>query len=244
MVEGSSTAQVVEEVVAPEVVTTTTEVVAETAVATATTSEVAATTTEVVAATTEIVATTTDVVATTSEMVVETAEAAVEASCQSDDIVVHRTGKEIVEDPLPGAQGEAAAAESGGEEYFDFCSDFFGPASIVGSAAFRSRDRVPHPNDIPNRGRTFDNERLEKVWWDQVEKIDKLKYPPLVFSTFAQTTMDVSISRILVFVFCLCFLLFFLQKALEQIATVGEYHRQLIELRQEKEELCVQAERW
>ncbi|MBJ4058713.1 hypothetical protein JGD43_25680, partial [Salmonella enterica subsp. enterica serovar Goldcoast] len=85
---------------------------------------------------------------------------------------------EIVEDVLPGTQGEVAAAELGDEEYFNFCSDFFGPASIVGSAAFRSRDRVPHPNDIPNRGRIFDNERLEKVWWDQVEKIDKLKYPP------------------------------------------------------------------
>ena len=200
MVEGSSTAQVTEEVVASEVVTTTTEVVAETAEVAAMTSEVATTTievaatiTEVVATTSDVVATTTDMIATTSEMVVETAEAAVEASGQSGDVIVHRSGKEIAEDPFPGAQGEVAAAESGDEEYFNFCPDFFGPVSIVGSAAFKSRDRVPHPNDIPNRGRVFDNERLEKVWWDQVERINKLNYPPLVFSTFARTTMDVSI---------------------------------------------------
>ena len=192
VVEGSSTAQVVEGVVAPEVVTTTTEVVAETTEVAATTTEVVAATTGTVATTTDVVATTTDVVATTSEMVVETAEAAMEASGHGGD-VVHRAGKEIIEDVPPGTQGEVAAAESEDEEYFNFCPDFFGPASVVGTAAFRSRDRVPHPNDIPNRGRTFDNERLEKVWWDQVEKIDKLKFPPLVFSTFAQTTMDVSI---------------------------------------------------
>ena len=113
------------------------------------------------------------------------------------------------------------------------------------SSAIRSRDRVPHPKDIPNRGEIFDNERLEKIWWDRVAKIDKLKNPTMVFSMFARTTMNVSILRILICAVCPRFLLsFFLQKALEQIATVGEYHRQLVELRQEKAELCEQAERW
>ena len=193
MVEGPSTAQAVKEVVVPEAVTTTTEVVGEATEVAATTTEVVAATTGAVAATTNVVTSTTDLAVTTSEMVVGAAEAAVEASAHGGDVVVHRAGKEIVEDVPPGTEGEVAAAGSEDEEYFNFCSDFFGPASVVGTAAFRSRDRVPHPNDIPNRGRTFDNERLEKVWWDQVDKIDKLKFPPLVFSRFAQTTMDVSI---------------------------------------------------
>ena len=157
VVEGSSTAQVVEEVVASEVVTTTTKVVA-----------------------------------TTTEVVVETAEAAVEAYGQGGGASEHRVGKEVVADVPPGPQGEAAVAETEDEDYFNFYSDFFGPASIVGSSDFRSRDRVPHPNDIPNRGEIFDNERLKKIWWDSVTKIDKLKDPSMVFSMFARTTMNVS----------------------------------------------------
>lgn len=172
VVEGSSTARVVEEVVAPEVVTTSTEVVA---------------------TTTEVAATTTEVVATTTEVVVETAEAAAEASGQGGDVPDHLAGKEIVADVPPGTQRETAVTESEDEEYFNFCADFFGPASIVGSSAFRSRDRVPQPKDIPNKGETFDNERLEKVWWDQVAKIDELKSPALVYSMFARSTMNVSI---------------------------------------------------
>lgn len=204
MVEGSSSAQVVEEVVAPEVVMTTNEVPVVPSKVAATTSEVAAVTTEMVvetpaaAATTEMVvkapatAATTEAVATTTEMVVDRTEAAAEASGQDGGGSVHRAGKEIVADVPPGTQRETEVTESEEEEYFNFCADFFGPASIVGSSAFRSRDRVPHPNDIPNRGDTFDNERLEKVWWDQVTRVDKLKIPELVYSMFARSTMNVS----------------------------------------------------
>lgn len=35
-----------------------------------------------------------------------------------------------------------------------------------------------------------------------------------------------------------------MQKALEQIVIVEEYNRQLVQLRQEKAELCEQVERW
>ena len=115
------------------------------------------------------------------------------ASGQGGDVSDHRAGTEIVADVPSGSQREAVVTESEDEEYFNFCPDFFGPASIVGSSAFKSRDRVPHPNDIPNRGQIFDNERLEKVWWDSVAKIDKLKNPSMVFSMFARTTMNVSI---------------------------------------------------
>ena len=145
----------------------------------------------------EVVTTTTEAATTTTEVVVETevetAEAAVETSGQGGGASDHRAGKEVVVDVPPGPQEEAAVTESEEEEYFNFCSDFFGPDFIVESSAIRSRDRVPHPKDIPNRGEIFDNERLEKIWWDRVTKIDKLKYPPLVFSTFARTTMNVSI---------------------------------------------------
>lgn len=146
---------------------------------------------EVVAS--EVVATTTKIVATTAEVVMETAEEAVEASGQGGDVPSHRVGKEVVADVPSDLQREAAVTESEDEEYFNFCTDFFGPASIVGSSAFRSRNWVPHPKDIPNRGEIFDNKRLEKVWWDQVVKIDKLKSLMMVFSMFAWTTMNVSI---------------------------------------------------
>lgn len=199
MVDGSSSAPVVEEVVAPEVVTITTEVPAVPSEVAGTASEVAATTIEVAAATTEMVmeapaiAATTEMVATITETVAERTEAAAEASGQDGGGPVHRAGKEIVADVPTGTQRETEVTESEDEEYFNFCADFFGPASIVGSSAFKSRDRVPHPNDIPNRGDTFDNKRLEKIWWDRVAKVDKLKIPELVYSMFARSTMDVSI---------------------------------------------------
>ena len=117
VVEGSSTARVVEEVVASEMVTTTTEVVVETEV--------------------------------------ETAEAAVEASGQGGGASDHRAGKEVIVDVTPGPREEAVVTESEEEEYFNFCSDFFGPAFIAESSAIRSRNRVPHPKDIPNRGEFF-----------------------------------------------------------------------------------------
>nr|CCI55290.1 PH01B001G05.13 [Phyllostachys edulis] len=159
VIEGSSIARVVEEVVAPEVVTTTIEA--------------ATTTTEVVV-----------------ETEVEIAEATVGTSSQGGGASDHRAGKEVVVDVPPGPQEEDAATESEEDEYFNFCSDFFGPASIVESSAIRSRDQVPHPKDIPNRGEIFDNERLEKIWWDRIVKIDKLKNPSMVFSMFALTTMN------------------------------------------------------
>ena len=199
MVDGLSSAQAVEEVVAPEVVTTTTGVPVVPSEVVATPSEVAATTIEEAAATAEMVveapaaAATTEMVATTTGVVVERTEAAAKASGQDGGGSVHRAGKEIATGISSGTQRDSAITEPEDEEYFNFCADFFGPASIVGSSAFRSRDRVPHPNDIPNRGDTFDNERLEKIWWDKVERVDKLKYPELVYSIFARSTMDVSI---------------------------------------------------
>ena len=87
---------------------------------------------------------------------------ATEASGQSDGSLGHRARKEVVVDVPPGPQGGAGVTESEDEEYVNFFSEFFGPASIVGSSAFRSRNRVPHPKDIPNRGNIFDDERLEK----------------------------------------------------------------------------------
>ena len=37
---------------------------------------------------------------------------------------------------------------------------------------------------------------------------------------------------------------FFMQNALGQMVTIAEYHKQLVELRQDKAQLCEQAERW
>lgn len=62
----------------------------------------------------------------------------------------------------------------------------------MGSRAFRSHDRVSHPKDIPNRGNVFDDERLEKVWWNRVQEIDEVKNPSRVFSLFTRTSMNVS----------------------------------------------------
>lgn len=56
---------------------------------------------------------------------------------------------------------------------------------VLGSCAFRSRDRVPHPKGIPNRGNVFNDERLEQVWWNRVQEIDELKNPTRIFSSFA-----------------------------------------------------------
>ena len=86
--------------------------------------------------------------------------------------MVHRAGKEVVVDIPPGPQGgeaaDAANVEEEGEcEFFDHSFGFFVPPSIVGSRAFRSLARVPHPKDISNRGDVFDDERLEKVWWTE-----------------------------------------------------------------------------
>ena len=133
-------------------------------------------------------------VATTTEMVVrtETARVAAESSGQGGGSSDHRAGKGVVADVPSGGQGKAAATESEEEEYFNFCSEFFGPASIVGSSAFKSRDRVPHPKDIPNRGEIFDDERLEKVWWNRVDEMDGLKNPTSVVSMFARTSKNVS----------------------------------------------------
>ena len=139
---------------------------------------------------TEVDTTTTEAVV---ETVAETAEAAAETSSHDGGASDHRAGKEVVVDVPPGPRGEVAVTESEEEEYFNFYSDFFGPASIVESSAVRSRDRVPHPKDIPNSGEIFDDERLEKVWWDRVEKMNGLKNPTMVFSMFARTSMNVSI---------------------------------------------------
>ena len=136
-----------------------------------------------------------DAVAMTTRAVVEkeTAGVAVESSGQGGGSSNHCAGKGVAADVPSGGQGKAAATESEEEEYFNFCSEFFGPASIVGSSAFKSRDRVPHPKDIPNRGDIFNDERLEKVWWDRVDKMDGLKNPTSVVSMFARTSMNVSI---------------------------------------------------
>lgn len=141
------------------------------------------------AAATDVVATTTMAVA---EMETEVAEAATETSVQVEGSSNYHAGKEIIDDVLPSSRREAAAIESEEEENFNFCSDFFSPASHVGSSAIRSCDRVPHPKDIPTSGDIFYNERLEKVWWNCIDKMDGLKHPARVVSLFARTSMDVS----------------------------------------------------
>lgn len=169
VVEGSSTVRVVEDVVGAEAPTTTGMVVEPKAPAT------------------------TGVVV---EAKVRTAPDAAEASGQGDGSLVHHAGKEVVEDISPDSQ-EGAADEAGVEEeeecrFFEHSFRFFDPPTIVGSRAFRSLARVPHPKDIPNRGNVFDDECLEKVWWDRVQEIDELKNPTRVVSSFARTTLNVS----------------------------------------------------
>lgn len=121
---------------------------------------------------------------------------AAEASSHGGEALDRRTGKEIIVDDPPSSQGQASdtatTEEEEGSDFFDHSFGFFVPTTIVGSRAFRSRARVPHPKDIPNRGDIFDDERLEKVWWDQVQEIDELKNPTRVLSLFARTTMNVS----------------------------------------------------
>ena len=153
-----------------------------------------------------------------------------------------------MDDP-PSLQSQATDAvtfEGGeGSELFDHSLGFFAPATVVGSRAFRSRDRVPHPNDIPNRGDVFDDERLERVWWKRVDEIDELRDPTKVVSSFARSAMNVSILSLAfyIYVFSRSLLPFSMQNTLEQIVTVAEYHRQLVQLRQDKALLCEQAER-
>ena len=141
-----------------------------------------------------------EVVIMTTVAVVETeaAEVAAETSAQGGGSSIHCAGKEIAADVPPGPQREAVVAEEEEGEELDFFTHpfgFFSPATVVGSRAFRSRDRVPHPEDIPNRGIVFDDERLEKVWWDRVEEIDELKNPTGVVSSFARMSMNVSACR-------------------------------------------------
>ena len=135
-----------------------------------------------------------EVVATSTVAVVEmeAAEVAAETSTQGGGSSVHRAGKEVSANVPPGPRREAAVTESEEEEYFNFCSNFFGPAPVEGSSASRSRKRVPHPKDIPDGDDVFDDERLEKVWWNRVEEIDGLKNPTRVVSSFARTSMNVS----------------------------------------------------
>ena len=140
MIEGSSTVCVVEEVVAAEATMTTRAVV---------TAEATTTTGVVVEAEAK-----------------ETHDVA-EASGQGSGSLGHRSGKEIAIDVPPGPQG-VVVTESDGEDYVNFFSEFFSSASIVGTSAFRSRNRAPHPKDLPNRGNIFDDECLEKVWWNRV----------------------------------------------------------------------------
>ena len=135
------------------------------------------------------------VVATTTMAVVETrteaAEVAAETSGRGGGSSDHRAGKEVVEDAPPSSRQEAAA-ELEEEENFNFGSGFFSPASPVGSSAIRSRDRVPHPKDIPTSGDIFDDSRLEKVWWDCIDKMEGLENPSRVVSLFAWRSMNVS----------------------------------------------------
>ena len=80
----------------------------------------------------------------TTGVVMETkakmAHDAADASGQGGRSIVHRAGKEVAIDVLPSPQGGAGITEEEEEEYINFFSKFFGPASIVGSSAFRSRN--------------------------------------------------------------------------------------------------------
>lgn len=159
------------------------------------------------AAAAEVAATAEDTeVATTTGAVVDTREEATEASREIPEVggsesADHSAGKEVVEDVPSSPLGGVPVTESKEEEYFNFCSDFFDPDSIVESSAYRSRDRVPHPSSIPNCGDIFDNERLKGVWWKRVEEIDGLKDPTRITSMFAWSNMNVSIHRYSLMVF-------------------------------------------
>lgn len=139
VVEESTTAQTVEGVIVADSATTTGVVVG---------SEVATTTGVVVDAGVKMVA--------------------ADTSGHGGKTSIHRAGKEVAAVDPRSSQGQAtsAATSEGEEEFelFDRTFGFFAPATVVGSRAFRSRDRVPHPKDIPNRGDVFDDERLERVW--------------------------------------------------------------------------------
>nr|ADB85302.1 hypothetical protein [Phyllostachys edulis] len=136
--------------------------------------------------------------ATTTEVVVKPeakmAKVATEASGHGGEAFDHRAEKEVVVDVPSSPQGQAADAaiteEEEGSDFFDCSFGFFGPASVVGSRAFRSHDRVPHPKDIPNRGNVFDDERLEMVWWNRFREISELKDSMRVFSIFARTSIN------------------------------------------------------
>ena len=121
---------------------------------------------------------------------------AAETSGHGGEISSHHTGKEVAADDPLSFQGQAtdAATSEGEEEFelFDHSLGFFAPATVVDSRAFKSRDHVPHPKDIPNRGNVFDDERLERVWWNRVDEIDELRDPTRVVSSFARTAMNVS----------------------------------------------------
>ena len=136
------------------------------------------------------------VVATTTMAVVEarTEAAEVETGTSGPDggSSDHRAGKEVIEDVPPSSRQEAADIELEEEEIFNFGFDSFSPASPVGSSAPRFRDRVPHPKDIPVSRSIFDHERLEKVWWDRIDKIEGLENPSRVVATFAWRSMNVS----------------------------------------------------
>ena len=136
------------------------------------------------------------VVATTMIAVVESrteaAEVAAETSDRGGESSDHRAGKEVIEDVPPSSRQEAAATEVEEEENFIFSSDFFSPASPVGSSAIRSRDRVPHPKNILVSGEIFDDSRLEKVWWDRIDQMEGLENPSRVVSSFAWSSMNVS----------------------------------------------------
>ena len=114
------------------------------------------------------------------------------ASCRGGESSDHRAGKKVIEDVPPSSRQEAADIELEEEEIYNFGSDFFSPASPVGSSAVRFRGRVPHPRDIPTSVDIFDDGRLENVWWDCIDKMDGLKNPARVVSLFARTSMNVS----------------------------------------------------
>ena len=84
----------------------------------------------------------------------------------------HRARKKAVEDIPPSPQGGVISSANNEEEKekvedsFDLFPGFFEPPTI-GSSSFRSRDRDPHPKDIPNRGHIFGDERLQRIFWGQ-----------------------------------------------------------------------------
>lgn len=100
----------------------------------------------------------------TRDLVLWSPRAAGQVGAKSSD---HRAKKEVMEDvplgPQRGVVFYMNNEEEDIEDSFDLFPDFIGP-STVGSSSFRSRDRVPHPKDIPNRGHIFDDECLQRIW--------------------------------------------------------------------------------